>query len=339
MGSLAGQIEGFEKSECMISGMGFGVFCGKGALGMKMDEEMGCEGRGATFLLTVELSNIQQRCPWQTWHSLWNLIPKSLSNLKVATTITSDFTASQEKRREGEKRRERARALVLSCSRAVVRVRSLPRIARSINRSDDLEEMREMAERAGSAKKMRSSSSKDGSSDFVAQFDSEGATIQMTESMSQDWTDEKHSLYLNSMEASFVRQLNSQECHSVSLFCQRSNLTPLTDMPDSSSLYSNANNSIYSEQFKWIQHFRSAGKQEVVLSDRHENCFTSTEAVDSKGQKRVFHGAGMCSKEVHVSMYHHHSVDDVKESIGQVLQRKESIGLDYERRSTFRKYL
>jgi hypothetical protein len=29
----------------------------------------------------------------------------------------------------------------------------------------------------------------------------------MTESLSSDWTDEKHSLYLKSMEASFVNQL------------------------------------------------------------------------------------------------------------------------------------
>ncbi|KAK9163317.1 hypothetical protein Syun_004219 [Stephania yunnanensis] len=296
--------------------------------------------------------------------------------------ILHTFTASQEKSREERaEKRERALSLVLSCSRASAC--SLPRVARSIDRSYDLEELKERVERAGSAKKWRrssrgtrrsenlgmsSSSSKDGSSDFAAQFDCDGAenkgivivslgyllkAMQMTESMSQEWTDEKHSLYLNSMEASFVRQLNSHEYHSVSLFCQHSNLTPLMDMPDSSSLYSNANNSISSGQFKvlqggswrgitferaqlkhqkiddshlllenqWIRHFRSAGKQEVILSDRHENSFTSKEPVGSKEQKKVFHRAGTCSKEVHASMYHQHSVDGIKD---QCYRRREA---------------
>lgn len=36
---------------------------------------------------------------------------------------------------------------------------------------------------------------------------------QMLESLSTEWTDEKHSLYLNFIEAAFVKQLNNQDNH------------------------------------------------------------------------------------------------------------------------------
>ncbi|XP_031497705.1 cold-regulated protein 27-like isoform X1 [Nymphaea colorata] len=43
---------------------------------------------------------------------------------------------------------------------------------------------------------------------------SEGATSMAADSAGTEWTDEKHKSYLNSMEASFVRQLYDQECFS-----------------------------------------------------------------------------------------------------------------------------
>ncbi|URE14392.1 hypothetical protein MUK42_12635 [Musa troglodytarum] len=47
-------------------------------------------------------------------------------------------------------------------------------------------------------------------------FDEERATrvLQTPQSPLMEWTDEKHNLYLNSMEASFIKQLYSMDCGS-----------------------------------------------------------------------------------------------------------------------------
>ncbi|XP_065050052.1 uncharacterized protein LOC135680001 isoform X1 [Musa acuminata AAA Group] len=50
--------------------------------------------------------------------------------------------------------------------------------------------------------------------------DEERATrvLQIPQSPLMEWTDEKHNLYLNSLEASFINQLHSTDCGSRKLF-------------------------------------------------------------------------------------------------------------------------
>ncbi|PIA56467.1 hypothetical protein AQUCO_00700655v1 [Aquilegia coerulea] len=63
--------------------------------------------------------------------------------------------------------------------------------------------------------------------------------IQMEESMPIEWTNEKHSLYLNSMEASFVKQLYNHEYNAMDVLNWRSRRKNQQDT--SSSGHSNAN--------------------------------------------------------------------------------------------------
>ncbi|KAF5207257.1 hypothetical protein FRX31_003156 [Thalictrum thalictroides] len=63
--------------------------------------------------------------------------------------------------------------------------------------------------------------------------------IQMEEPMSIEWTNEKHSLYLNSMEASFVKQLYNHEYNAMDMLGWRSRRR--NQHNSSSSGQSNAN--------------------------------------------------------------------------------------------------
>ncbi|XP_077224892.1 cold-regulated protein 27-like [Tasmannia lanceolata] len=141
------------------------------------------------------------------------------------------------------------------------------------------------------------------SKDLVGKEEKGNLGVQMVESIPNKWTDEKHSLYLNSIEASFVKQLHNydhrlKDSHG---WLSRHKLL----FPKSSP--SNPNSHSSSGQFKvlrcgfwqklnfdkaqtqldtgnescvisaspWIQHFRSAsnGKGvEVTSLDLQENC-------------------------------------------------------------------
>ncbi|KAL5982468.1 hypothetical protein ACLOJK_016540 [Asimina triloba] len=135
-------------------------------------------------------------------------------------------------------------------------------------------------------------------------------SIQRGESMSTEWTDEKHSMYLNSMEASFVKQLYCDKYQLMDLHGSRSRKRLLNQ----NSLQSNASTHSSSGQFKvlrggcweklyigtdetqlgneneyqhllgnpWIDHFRSTSR-----GKRLEETFP--------GQKRKSFGSGPAS--------------------------------------------
>ncbi|KAF8406318.1 hypothetical protein HHK36_008404 [Tetracentron sinense] len=159
----------------------------------------------------------------------------------------------------------------------------------------------------------------------------------VAESMSTDWTDEKHSSYLNSMEASFVNQLYS----SMDLLGWQSQKKPLDP---NSSRQLHANTCISSGQFKvlrhgcwqkinferaqprleiadeskvilknpWIRHFRSAGKRQNVTScDLQEYGSVRGEAIQLRVKKTLSCGLATSSKQLsacHPHLCHQDSI-------------------------------
>ncbi|KAJ4967057.1 hypothetical protein NE237_018906 [Protea cynaroides] len=135
----------------------------------------------------------------------------------------------------------------------------------------------------------------------------------MAGSIFTEWTNEKHSLYLNSMEELFVKQLHDYKCCSKGSLGGHPKNETLTTRNSSGQL--NGNNLVTSGQFKvlrygcwqkinfkrtqpqasvtnattennflsknpWIQHFRCAGKQgEVKLAIPEENGSPCTQVV------------------------------------------------------------
>ncbi|THU60052.1 hypothetical protein C4D60_Mb07t08560 [Musa balbisiana] len=67
--------------------------------------------------------------------------------------------------------------------------------------------------------------------------------LQIPQSLLMEWTDEKHNLYLNSMEASFVNQLYSTDCGSRKLF----GLFPTMTQKDRHAYGSSSNYMLYSQ--------------------------------------------------------------------------------------------
>ncbi|XP_077213585.1 cold-regulated protein 27-like isoform X2 [Tasmannia lanceolata] len=156
--------------------------------------------------------------------------------------------------------------------------------------------------------------------------------LQMVESMRSEWTDEKHSLYLNLIEASFVEQLHNYDYRLMDSNGWQSRKQKLLD---SKSSPSNANSRSSSGQFKvlrrgfwekhnfekaqtqldtgnesrvllanpWIQHFRSAssGKGlEVTSVDLQEN----SETVHLGGRKNETTTSGVpTSSKQHPACY------------------------------------
>ncbi|XP_042502489.1 cold-regulated protein 27-like isoform X2 [Macadamia integrifolia] len=136
----------------------------------------------------------------------------------------------------------------------------------------------------------------------------------MAGSMFTEWTDEKHSLYLNSMEELFVKQLHDDK----ELLAGHSKNEAMLQRNSSGQL--NENNHVSSGQFKvlwngcwqkndieriqpqsigasdlhslsknpWIQHFRCSGKQgEVKSAIPEENGLHFTQAVRLGGTNRT----------------------------------------------------
>ncbi|XP_068314121.1 cold-regulated protein 27-like isoform X2 [Pyrus communis] len=151
-------------------------------------------------------------------------------------------------------------------------------------------------------------------------------TPALTETMSTEWTDEKHSMYLKSMEASFVNQLyNSMDSRGRSLQKGNSLHHKLSKQPQFNSRAS-------SGQFKvlrggcwqkinfvraeaeankadedlltnpWFVHFRSAGKpKEFEYPDVQELAASQCEEVDSSRKKEMTGAPATCSKQFHAS--------------------------------------
>lgn len=169
------------------------------------------------------------------------------------------------------------------------------------------------------------------STDSVDQEETSSLDSPVTEPMSMEWTDEKHSLYLKSMEASFVDQLYN----SFGLLGWHSQKENPSDSKPSLQMLCKTRNS--SGQFKvlrggfwqkinferarkqmvkadgshvllanpWIQHFRSVCRDEtVVLPAPQENGSSTRKAVPSRGKKASPCGLATTSKQF--PMYHCH---------------------------------
>lgn len=101
------------------------------------------------------------------------------------------------------------------------------------------------------------------------------ATSELSQS---DWTDEKHSLYLDSLEASFVNQLH----YSLGLLASRSILNSSGKLPNSSDQFTVVRDGCWQKlkfdrnrtdqdsyailKNPWVCHFRSVGKFHTVAS-------------------------------------------------------------------------
>ncbi|XP_026455861.1 uncharacterized protein LOC113356845 isoform X1 [Papaver somniferum] len=161
--------------------------------------------------------------------------------------------------------------------------------------------------------------------------------IKMSEPSVTEWTDEKHRLYLSSMEASFVKQLYNLGSRSTDLLGGRE----INKLDLNSSKRSNAISS--SGQFKvlrvgswqkinferaqpqleiadethafpnnqWIQHFRSGDKQrEVSSASLKDGCAPSSHATYLREQKMVSCGVTTIHFSAgHKRLYHQDSIE------------------------------
>ncbi|XP_062159451.1 cold-regulated protein 27 isoform X2 [Alnus glutinosa] len=151
----------------------------------------------------------------------------------------------------------------------------------------------------------------------------------VTESLSTEWTDEKHSLYLNSMEASFVNQL--YESMDLLGFCRSSDPTysrkkHFSTLTPSGQFKVHRNGNWQRINFEraanlqlkkadgsdvflenpWIQHYRTRCVPHVVASaDLRKNGASTSQALDLIGNK-----AACYSKQIHASDSHlcHHNL-------------------------------
>ncbi|KAF9622537.1 hypothetical protein IFM89_031941 [Coptis chinensis] len=144
-------------------------------------------------------------------------------------------------------------------------------------------------------------------------------------SMSREWTNEKHSLYLDSMEASFVRQLHmlSKQSNATSnqfKVLQSGSWKKISFEPAKPKT-STADDSRTLLENQWIRHFRYAGKhqEELALPNLQEN---GTEFITSgelkmglsgavHRQKSASFGATMHSKKLCAGYSHQRDQDYV----------------------------
>ncbi|GAB4852151.1 hypothetical protein Ancab_016341 [Ancistrocladus abbreviatus] len=145
--------------------------------------------------------------------------------------------------------------------------------------------------------------------------------------LSAEWTDEKHSLYLKSMEASFVDQLYN----SMDLLCRHRKKEHHSTMRSSKHI-----NSHMSDQFKvhkhgrwqqlnfgraeplpeetdghhlilanpWIKHFRAGGKPDIPLTVSQENIASGSQPVYRGGKMEFAHMSANISMQFAVSSHH-----------------------------------
>ncbi|CAN6721571.1 unnamed protein product [Malus baccata var. baccata] len=151
-------------------------------------------------------------------------------------------------------------------------------------------------------------------------------TPALAETMSTEWTDEKHSMYLKSMEASFVSQLyNSMDSRGRSSQKRNSLHPKLSKQPQFNSRASSGQFKILrggcwqkinfvraeAEANKadedllanpWVVHFRSAGKpKEFEYPNVQELAASQCEEVDSSRKKEMTGAPATCSKQFHAS--------------------------------------
>ncbi|KAF8410062.1 hypothetical protein HHK36_002584 [Tetracentron sinense] len=171
----------------------------------------------------------------------------------------------------------------------------------------------------------------DNSRDFSDHGKIESLGSPVAESIATEWTDEKHSLYLNSMEASFVDQLY----HSMDLHGRSSQKENRPD-PNSSGQFKVLRGGCWQKinferaqcQFDiagesrvllenpWIQHFRSAGKCQNVASDLQENGALRNEAMHLREKKIFSSGLTRSSKQVSACYAHFFHQDSVDSNTG-----------------------
>ncbi|KAJ6973906.1 cold-regulated protein 27-like isoform X2 [Populus alba x Populus x berolinensis] len=156
-------------------------------------------------------------------------------------------------------------------------------------------------------------------------------------SMASEWTDEKHNLYLKSMEASFVNQLHnsmdllgwrSRKEGSVPNLSREVNCRTCTPSGEfkvlrrgnwqkinfrrPESQISSAKESRGFLTSPWIQHFTSARKPEDVASPPLQECANQSRATISNGKKAMLCCPAISSKHNHLSnsfSCHHDLVD------------------------------
>ncbi|XP_026455862.1 uncharacterized protein LOC113356845 isoform X2 [Papaver somniferum] len=124
--------------------------------------------------------------------------------------------------------------------------------------------------------------------------------IKMSEPSVTEWTDEKHRLYLSSMEASFVKQLYNLGSRSTDLLGGRE----INKLDLNSSKRSNAISSSG-------QHFRSGDKQrEVSSASLKDGCAPSSHATYLREQKMVSCGVTTIHFSAgHKRLYHQDSIE------------------------------
>ncbi|XP_031267232.1 cold-regulated protein 27 isoform X1 [Pistacia vera] len=166
----------------------------------------------------------------------------------------------------------------------------------------------------------------------------------VAESMSTEWTDEKHSLYLKSMETSFVNQLYNST-HFLDWRSDKNNVSDIISTsqiqrtssgqfkvlrggrwqrinfqrPDFKS--NKAHNSGNLLASPWIRHYKSAGKPQTVASTSAAGVAgTESRATNSRGNKAVSCRTATSSGHFDASrsdLCHHDMVGSCTEASGQ----------------------
>ncbi|XP_017429359.1 cold-regulated protein 27 isoform X1 [Vigna angularis] len=134
--------------------------------------------------------------------------------------------------------------------------------------------------------------------------------------MAAEWTDEKHSMYIKSIEASFVNQLYDSKQMRASFPCKGTSCDPATTSGQFKVLRGGCWQKINFERPQtsrinqchdltenpWIQHYRSSSKQRnTVAPSLQESVSTSNKVVDLGQRKGIPSGSGhlhLCESRV-----------------------------------------
>ncbi|ESW32847.1 hypothetical protein PHAVU_001G022200 [Phaseolus vulgaris] len=136
--------------------------------------------------------------------------------------------------------------------------------------------------------------------------------------MAAEWTDEKHSMYIKSIEASFVNQLYDSKQMKASFSCKGTSCDPATTSGQFKVLRGGCWQKINFERLNpqtsrinqrhdlgenpWIQHYRSSSKQRsTVVPSLQESVHASSKVVDLGQRKGTPSGSGhlhLCESRV-----------------------------------------
>ncbi|XP_022638265.1 uncharacterized protein LOC106763765 isoform X2 [Vigna radiata var. radiata] len=136
--------------------------------------------------------------------------------------------------------------------------------------------------------------------------------------MAAEWTDEKHSMYIKSIEASFVNQLYDSKQMRTSFPCKGTSCDPATTSGQFKVLRGGCWQKINFERVNpqtsrinhchdltenpWIQHYRSSSKQRsTVAPSLQESVSTSSKVADLGQRKGIPSGSGhlhLCESRV-----------------------------------------